>query len=66
MYPILFTYKNKLSHSVREFTPSDARKTANKLMKYINMKLKAKHNRRYQEIHIGDHVSIYDKKQIFH
>ena len=34
-------------------------------MTYINMKMKAKHNRRYPELHVGDNVKIYQNKQIF-
>ena len=34
-------------------------------MTYINMKMKAKHNRRYPELHVGDNVNIYQKKNLF-
>ena len=65
IYPILLTYNNKLVHAATEFTPNDARKETNELMTYINMKMKAKHNRRYPELHFRDHVQIYQKIKLF-
>ena len=61
IYPIL-TDNNKLAHLTTEFTPNDARKETNELMTYINMKMAAKHNRRYPELHVGDNVHIYPQR----
>ena len=59
IFQFLVTYKNKLMHFAIEFTPSDAKMPSHELMAYINMKLKAKHNRRYLDTYIGDNVKIY-------
>ena len=64
-YPILVTYNNKLVHSATEFTPNNAKKPSNELMTYMNMKMKAKHNMRRPELHVGDTVNIYNKKKLF-
>ncbi|MFM7989609.1 MAG: hypothetical protein ACKPKO_60880 [Candidatus Fonsibacter sp.] len=57
------TYNNKLVHSSTRFTPNDARKPQNELNVYLNMELKAKHNRKYPEINIVDRVFIYMKRK---
>ena len=59
IYPILLTYNNKLIHSATEMTPKEATKPENELNAYVNMKLKAKHSRRYTPIAVGDKVHIY-------
>ena len=64
IYQIILTYNNNLIHFATEFTPSDAKKPSNELMTYINMKVKAKHNRRYLDIHIGDNVNIDQKQKL--
>ena len=58
IYPILLTYNNKLVHLPTEFRPNAARLESNELMTYINMKMHAKHNRKYLDINIGDTVNI--------
>ena len=50
-------------HSATNFTPSDAKRPSHELMTNINIKLKAKHNRTYPDIKIGDNVRI-GKKEI--
>jgi len=63
IYPILLTYNHKLVHSATGFTPEEAKKPDNFLNSYINMKMKAKHNRIYPEIKTGDNVKIYRKRK---
>ena len=63
IYPILLTYNNKMVHSSTGFTPNEARKPENELTVYLNMTVKAKHNRKYPDINIGDKVFIYMKRQ---
>ena len=46
-------------------TPYDARKPKNHDLVLHNIELKAKHNRVYPDIHIGDKVKIYTKKKRF-
>ncbi|MFM7985546.1 MAG: hypothetical protein ACKPKO_40160, partial [Candidatus Fonsibacter sp.] len=64
IYPILLTYNNKLIHSTIQQTPNNARKKDNELETYINIKLHAKHSRKYQVINIGDNVRIYKNKKL--
>ena len=47
IHPILLTYNSKLVHSATGLTPKEARDPSNELEAYANMKLKAKHNRKY-------------------
>ena len=63
IYPILLTYINKMVHSSTGLTPNEARKPRNELTAYLNMTLKAKHNRKYPDINIGDKVFIYMKRK---
>ena len=58
-YLILLTYNNKLVHSATDMTPKKAAKPENELNSYVNMKLKAKHSRRYSRLAVGDKVHIY-------
>ena len=60
--PILFTSNNKLVHSATEMTPKEASKEDDELDVYVNLKLKAKHSRKYPAITVGDKVHIYAKK----
>ena len=62
VYEIILTYNNKLVHSVTKFTPSDARKESNRLEVKNNMELKAKRNRTYPDVNVGDYVKIFHKK----
>ena len=57
------TYNNKMVHSSTGLTPSEARQPQNELTAYLNMTLKAKHNRIYPGINIGDMVFIYMKRK---
>ena len=50
-------------HSSTGFTPNEAKKPENELTVYLNMTVKAKRNRRYPDINIGDKVFNYMKRQ---
>ena len=52
--PILLTYNNKNIHNTTQFTPSDARKNMNHFAVKINMEIKAKHGRKYEEVNVGE------------
>ena len=65
IYPILLTYNNKLIHSATEMTPKVATKPENELNANVNIKLKAKHSRRYPVLSVGDKVHIYTKRKPF-
>ena len=62
IYAIPLTYNNKLVHSATEMTPKESSKEDNELDVYVNLKLKAKHSRKYPAITVGDKVHIYAKK----
>ena len=63
IYPILLTYNNKLVHSTTGMTPSQAEKPDNQLTAKLTMDMKAKRDRKYPEIDVGDRVKIYKKKK---
>jgi hypothetical protein len=62
LYQVLLTYNHKMVNTTTKFTPVDARKPANQMTVKINLELKAKHTRTYPELHVGDKVKIYKKK----
>ena len=45
------------------FTPEEAAKPENWFEAHTNMELKAKHNRKYPEIHVGDKVKVWKQKK---
>ena len=51
-------------YSATNFTPNDAERPSYELMTNMNMQLKAKHNRKYPDIKIGDNVKDISKKEI--
>jgi len=60
---ILVTYNYKDVHSATKMTPQDAAKPQNRIDAKINMELKAKHNRKYPELSVGDKVRIFEKRK---
>ena len=52
----------KVVHFTTEFTQNDARNKSNEGMPYITMKMKAKQNRRYPELHIVDTIRKYRRQ----
>ena len=60
----MLTYNNKTEHTVTGFTPSEATKKVKELDVKFNLEMKAKRNRKYPDLAIGDKVKIlltYDK-----
>ena len=49
-------------HRTTEFTPQDAAKPENWFEVHNNMEIKARHNRKYLEINIGDRVKVYKQR----
>jgi hypothetical protein len=49
-------------HRTTEFTPQDAAKPENWFEVHNNMEMKARHNRKYPEINIGDTVKVYKQR----
>jgi hypothetical protein len=62
-YAILLTYNFKLIHSSTKMTPNDARKTTNEADVKNNLELRAKKNRTYPPLNIGDTVRIQRKRK---
>ena len=58
IYSIVLTYNNKLVHSATDMTPKETTKPENELNAYVNLKLKAKHSRRYSHLAVGDKVHV--------
>jgi hypothetical protein len=60
---VLVTYNYKLKHSSIGMTPDEARQDKNFLNAKISLELKAKHNRKYPPLAVGDYVKIFFKKK---
>ena len=64
IFEIMLTYNNKDIHSSIGQTPNEARKKKNEYQSVMNISLKAKKERTYPEINVGDKVKILRKKAI--
>jgi hypothetical protein len=62
----MLTYNNKYEHTATNMTPSEATKEDNAIEAKINMLMKAKRNRKYPDLAIGDRVKIMLKYDKFH
>ena len=61
---IMLTYNNKDVHSATGQTPNEARKKKNEYKSVLNVSMKAKKERTYPELNVGDKVKILRKKAI--
>ena len=61
---IMLTYNNKMKHSAIDMTPNEARKKDNQFRARINILMKARKEKLYPEIKVGDKVKIIRKKAI--
>ena len=61
---IMLTYNNKMKHSATGMTPNEARKDKNEFRAMINVASKAKKEKIYPELNVGDRVKIKRKKAI--
>ena len=59
---IMLTYNDKMKHSATGMTPNQARKEKNEFRAMINVASKAKKERIYPELFVGDRVKIMRKK----
>ena len=62
IYDILLTYNNGLVHSSTGMTPKNAAKVSDSIDVKTRLELRAKTNRRYPELKVGDKVQIRRKK----
>ena len=60
----MMTYNNKNIHSAINMTPNQARKKENEFKAMISVALRAKKERKYPELNVGDKVKILRKKAI--
>ena len=61
---IMLTYNDKMVHSATNMTPKEARKKENELKARVNVAMKARKDKIYPEIKVGDKVKIIRKKAI--
>ena len=61
---IMLTYNNKDVHSATNQTPNEARKKDNEFKSKVNVSIKAKKDKLYPELKVGDKVKIKRKKLI--
>ena len=58
IFQIMLTYNNKNEHNSINMTPNEAIKPDKQLDVKLNLELKAKRDRKYPELKIGDEVKI--------
>ena len=58
IFQIMLTYNNKNEHSAIKMTPNEATKPDNAIEAEINMKMKARRDRIYPDLVVGDRVKI--------
>ena len=61
---VILTYNTKLIHSSTKMTPKEAAKQSNEIDVKANLEIKAKNNRRYPPLEVGDKVKIARKKKV--
>ena len=61
---IMLTYNDKMKHSATGMTPKEARKDKNEFRAMLNVASKAKKEKIYPELFVGDKVKIMRKKMI--
>ena len=61
---IMLTYNKKDVHSATGQTPNEARKKKNEYKSVLNVSMKAKKEKMYPELNVGDKVKILRKKAI--
>ena len=62
IFEVLQTYNHKMVHTVTKFTPAEAMKPGNLAQVKFNLELKAKNQRTYPDLKVGDYVKIFHKK----
>jgi hypothetical protein len=61
-FEVLQTYNYKMVHTVSKFTPVEAMKPGNLAQVKFNLELRAKKQRTYPDLAVGDYVKIFHKK----
>ena len=60
MLPALLKKHNNTNHSTTNMTPNEAKREDNKLKIWLNIKNKAKFNRKYPPLSVGSFARIYE------
>lgn len=63
IFEVLLTYNRKMVSSATGFTPNDANKKENRAEVKDSMESRAKHEKTYEEIKVGDKVRVYRKRK---
>ena len=63
-YQVLLAYNDKLIHSSTKMTPKYAAKQTNEVDVKSNLELRAKNNRRYPPLNVGDSVKLLGKDKV--
>jgi transposase InsO family protein len=63
IFEILLTYNRKMVSSATGYTPNDAKKPENRLEVRMNMEDRAKREKRYDDIQVGDKVRVFRKRK---
>lgn len=61
----LTIYNYKMQHRITKHTPNDARQKKNELEVKLNMEMHRSKKRKYPEVHVGDTIRIFKKKDKF-
>ena len=62
VFEVLQTYNHKMVHTVSKLAPVEAMKPGNLAQVKFNLELKAKKQRTYPDLKVGDYVKIFHKK----
>ena len=63
IHEIILTYNNGIKHTSHGLTPSEARKPKHQLEVSLNLGMKAKRNRVYPDLNVGNEVKIFRKRK---
>ena len=63
IHEIVLTYNNGIKHTSHGLTPSEARKPKHQLEVSLNLGMKAKRNRVYPDLIVGNEVKIFRKRR---
>ena len=62
IFEVLKTYNEKMVHTVSKFTPVEAMKPGNLAQVKFNLELRAKTQRAYPDLQVGDYVRVFYQK----
>ena len=63
LYEVLLTYNRKMVSAATGFTPNDAEKPENRAEVEQHIESRAKHEKRYEPVAVGDRVKVFRKRK---